>query len=380
MVFKRVKPHIVIDEKQRKYLEKIAKSRTSEKRTVERAKMLLLDASGINVSSIAKQLNMSRRAVYLAINKALTLGIDAALNDALGRGKPRIINDEARSYIIRIACTKPKDLGLNYELWTNRLLTKYIREHAPDQYSLSKISNGTVSKILSKSRIKPHKIKYYMKRTDPNFSEKEVQILHTYKDVQLLKESKMENTMRAILSYDEKPGIQATGNIYPDLSPDEKHPYISRNHDYVRYGTITLLAGIDLVSGAVIHIIREKHRSKEFIEWLKVLDGNYPKNVKITVILDNLKVHTSSETRKYLLTHPERFNFVFTPTHASWLNIIETLFSKMTRSFLRGIRVSSKEELIERMNKYIEDLNSMPTVFVWKYKMDEMPGGISSIY
>ena len=87
---------------------------------------------------------MSRRAVYLAINKALTLGIDAALNDALGRGKPRIINDEARSYIIRIACTKPKDLGLNYELWTNRLLTKYIREHAPDQYSLSKISNGTV--------------------------------------------------------------------------------------------------------------------------------------------------------------------------------------------------------------------------------------------
>ncbi|MGC8726327.1 MAG: helix-turn-helix domain-containing protein [Thermoplasmata archaeon] len=202
MVFKRIKPHIVIDEKQIKYLEKVANSRTSEKRTLERAKMLLLDADGINVSSIAKQLNTSRRAVYLIINKALTLGIDAALKDAPGRGKPRIINDEARSYIIRMACTKPMDLGLDYEVWTNRLLTKYIREHAPEQYTLSKISNGTVSKILSKSRIKPHKIKYYMEKTDPNFSKKEIQILHTYKEVQLLKENKDENTLKAILSYD----------------------------------------------------------------------------------------------------------------------------------------------------------------------------------
>ncbi|MGC8726328.1 MAG: IS630 family transposase [Thermoplasmata archaeon] len=174
--------------------------------------------------------------------------------------------------------------------------------------------------------------------------------------------------------------MQATGNIYHDIPLDGKHPYISRNHDYVRYGTVTLLAGIDSVTGEIVHIIREKHRSKEFIEWLKVIDEHYPENVKITVILDNLKVHTSSETRKYLLLHPERFNFVFTPIHASWLNIVETLFSKMTRSFLRGIRVNSKEELVERMDKYIEDLNSMPTVFVWKYKMDEMLGGISSLY
>ena len=104
----------------------------------------------------------------------------------------------------------------------------------------------------------------------------------------------------------------------------------------------------------------------------------YPKKLKIIVILDNLKVHTSKETQKYLESVPQRFHFVFTPKHASWLNIIESLFSKMTRSLLRGMRVSSKEELSVRISQYFDDINTSPVIFKWKYKMDEMPGGIDA--
>jgi transposase len=155
-----------------------------------------------------------------------------------------------------------------------------------------------------------------------------------------------------------------------------QYPTISRDYEYVRYRALSLLAGIDLLTGAIHHKVFEKHRSEEFIEFLKSLDSTYPKGIKIVAILDNLKVHTSEKTRKYLASVPQRFQFIFTPKHASWLNIIESLFSKMTRSMLRGIRVSSKEELCERITQYFDDLNKMPVIFKWKYKMDQMPGGI----
>lgn len=180
-----------------------------------------------------------------------------------------------------------------------------------------------------------------------------------------------------IVSYDEKPGIQAIGNRYPDLMPvSGQYPTLSRDYEYKRHGTISLLAGIDLLTGTVHYKIFDRHRSEEFIEFLKHADSIYPKEIKIITILDNVRVHTSKKTQNYLETVPQRFQFVFTPKHASWLNIIESLFSKMTRSMLREIRVSSKEELIERISHYIDDMNKTPTLFKWKYKMDKMAGGI----
>jgi putative transposase len=200
--------------------------------------------------------------------------------------------------------------------------------------------------------------------------------------VELLKKLKSEGGEGdiVIVSYDEKPGIQAIGNKYPDLMPVEgKHPTVSRDYEYIRYGTLSLLAGIDLFTGVIHYKVRDQHRSIEFIEFLKELDSYYPKKIKIVVILDNLRMHTSKETQKYLETVPQRFQFVFTPKHASWLNIIESFFSKMTRSMLRGIRVSGKNELIERICQYLDEINEMPVIFKWKYKMDEMPGKIESL-
>ena len=131
-----------------------------------------------------------------------------------------------------------------------------------------------------------------------------------------------------IISYDEKPGIQAIENKYPDLMPVlGKYATVSRDHEYVRHGTISLLAGIDLLTGTV-HYIFDNHRSVEFIEFLKSLDSAYPKHMKIIIILDNVRVHTSKKTQEYLKTVPQRFHLVFTPKHASWLNIIESCSAK----------------------------------------------------
>ena len=376
MVFKRTKPHIVLSSEQKAYLEKIVKSGKSEKREYDRARIILMDAGGKGVNTIARELHTNRTKVYLTIDKALSFGVETALKDLSGRGKKRTIGNEGRAFIIRTACTQPSELGYPYEIWTNRLLTNHIRENAPEEYDLKSISNGTVSKILTRSNIRPHKIRYYMEKTDPEHERKEAEVLHVYRDVKVIREEGS-GKLTALLSYDEKPGIQAIGNIYPDKQPDEKHGYISRNHDYKRNGTLSLMAGIDLITGQIIPLVEERHRSLEFVKWLELVDRYYPDDYKITIIMDNHSVHTSKETMKYLSSRPWRFNFVFTPTHASWLNIIEMFFSKMARSMLRGIRVDSKDELKNRMLEYIQEINNEPVIFTWKWKMDEMPGGIT---
>jgi len=190
---------------------------------------------------------------------------------------------------------------------------------------------------------------------------------------------KKEKIDSVIISYDEKPGIQAIGNVYPDLMPVEGHySTIARDYEYKRHGTLSLLAGIDLISGKITYKIFEQHKSWEFIQFLKELELSYPEE-KIKIIMDNHKIHTSKETREYLETVPDKFEFIFTPKHASWLNIIESFFSKMTRSLLRGIRVDSIKELEERISQYIDKINEKPVIFKWKYKIeerDEMPGRI----
>ena len=175
-----------------------------------------------------------------------------------------------------------------------------------------------------------------------------------------------------VLSYDEKPGIQAIATTSEDLMPDEEHPTISRDYEYRRLGTVSLLAGIDLQTGEAIPLVKDTHNSSDYIEFLKLLDEKYPKADKIRLVLDNLKVHSSEETRKYLATVPGRFEFVFTPKHGSWLNLVEGFFSKMTRQMLKGIRVKSKEELVNRIYKYFKEANAEPVVYHWKYRLDEI--------
>ncbi len=381
MPFISQKPKLVIHEKELTFLTSISKSRTLPFHRIERAKMLLAYNNGETISGIARMLHTNRPKVERTINKALGYGIEAALNDKPRKGRPPTITSEARVWIISLACSKPKEHGYASELWTNRSLRDHLRNHCIEKGhpDLSQISGGTISKILNKSNIKPHKISSYLQRRDPEFEEKSAKVLYTYKQVEIFQE-KIQNgepILVAFISYDEKPNIQAIENIAPDLPPvPGKYSSFSRDYEYKRHGTLSLLAGIDLLTGDIHALVFDHHKSREFIEFLKHLDSVYPQDVNIVVILDNLKVHTSKETMNYLLTIPNRFSFVFTPKHASWLNIIECFFSKMARSFLRGIRVSSKNELKNRILMYIDEVNEMPVIFKWTYKMDSIPGGL----
>ena len=144
------------------------------------------------------------------------------------------------------------------------------------------------------------------------------------------------------------------------------------DYEYKRLGTLSLLTGLDLLSGHVHGLARPRHRSAEFVELLEEIKLFYPADRKVRIICDNHSAHVSKETQRYLGRHPGRFEFVFTPVHASWLNLIEVLFSKMSRSVLRGIRVDSTEEFSARIRQYWDSLNAQPVVFRWKYGIDDL--------
>lgn len=238
---------------------------------------------------------------------------------------------------------------------------------------MAHITRGTVSKILNRSDVRLRKISYYLEKRDPDFESKMTQVLHVYIQVEIIKEMDEDTPPVAILSYDEKTGIQAISNVAPDVPPvPGKYSCMARDYEYKRHGTVSLLAGIDLLNGHVHGMVADQHRSREFVAYLKIVDILYPKDTTIRIILDNHSAHISKETRQYLATVPNRFDFIFTPTHGSWLNIIESLFAKMARTFLGGIRVKSKGELKQRIQKWIEELNEAPVVFRWKWDLDKI--------
>lgn len=370
---------IELSNEEREYLEHQTRARTIQAQTVTRARILLLRADSVSIDAIADKVGINRCSVMLCLKKFKEGGIENALFDAPGRGRNAEITDEEKAWIINIACQKPIDFGYAAETWTYAKLTSHINKtaEAAGYTRLSTIHKSTVHTILDEADIKPHKITYYCENRDPNFDSKMHNVLLVYKqlEMQFDESGKLiisEDTPIHVLSYDEKPGIQAIATTSDDLMPNEKHPTINRDYEYKRLGTLSLLAAIDLQTGEAIPLVRDKYSSMEYIEFLKLLDDKYPKGDKIRIVLDNLKVHTSEATRKYLATVPGRFEFVFTPKHGSWLNMVESFFSKMTRQMLRGIRVKSKEELTNRIYRYFVEINEEPIVFHWKYNLDDI--------
>lgn len=368
---------ITLSSKEIEYLETQTRARTIQAQTVTRAKVLLLRSEGNTIEYISDKLDINRNSVILCLKKYLEGGVENALFDAPGRGRNPEITDDEKSWIISVACQKPADLGYSAETWTYVRLTKHINENAESAGfpRLSTIAKATVNRVLKSADIKPYKITYYCEKRDTEFDTKMHNVLLVYKQLSFFDDEEMiicEEQPVHVLSYDEKPGIQAIATTSEDIRPDMNHSTISRDYEYKRLGTISLLAAIDLQTGEAIPLVNEKHGSSEYVEFLKLLDSKYPKGDKIRLILDNLKVHSSKETRNYLETVPGRFEFVFTPKHGSWLNMIEGFFSKMTRQMLRGIRVKSKQELVDRIYRYFDEINEVPVVFRWKYRLDEI--------
>jgi transposase len=261
------------DNQQRK-LHSMSRSRKAPAAMVERAKILLQHHSGASIPLVVKRLGISRGKVKRCIDKALSMGMDISLKDLPRSGRPALITEEAEAWVTGLACQKPKELGYSYELWTMQLLADHVRKYCRKNghKCLRRIGKGTVSKILSRHKLRPHRVQYYLQLRDPKFDERMTEVIQIYKQAQEARKNPNKHKRIVFLSYDEKPGIQAIANTAPDLPPvPGRYKTWSRDHEYKRLGTMSLMAAIDLVSGRAHHSLVNRHRSREFITFLRTL-------------------------------------------------------------------------------------------------------------
>lgn len=366
-------------------LSSVLSSRTQEISKVQRAKMISLAVQGKSNTEISKELKISRPVVNKIIKRFVSAGLQTALEDAPRSGRPKELSMEEQAWIIGLACSKPKEIadGPALEIWSISALTRYVRKHCQAHHfpHLASVADSTVWYLLNDRQIKPHRMRYYLEKKDPNFETKAQEVLLLYKRIewitQLFKKYGQEENIElfsteSYVSYDEKPGIQAIENLHPDRSPTLAKGFIRRDYEYIRHGTISLLAGIDLLTGRIHALISDTHKSMDFINFLKLIDEHYAIGQTINVILDNHSAHRSKETLAYLASRPNRFKFIFTPKHASWLNLIEAFFGKMARTCLRGLRVRSKDELVNHIEKWVAQINDEPVSYRWKWKLEDI--------
>jgi len=365
------KAKLILTPEKKEQLQRIANSRKAPLREVQRANILLRYSEGIPIIDIEKMVHVSRPTIYKWIDKTLAMGTEEGLKDKYHRPKEPVITEEAKAWVINLACQKPTEYGYAAEMWTRSTLADHTRRYAPHagHDCLKKAGKATIQRILEEHPLRPHKMAYYQERRDPEFEQKMAGVLCIYKEINLQNEANKTGEIPSVItvSVDEKPGVQAIQNIAPDIMPEPgKQSRMMRDYEYRRLGTLSILATLDLQDGHVIAQVHEKHRSSEFISLLKEMDAYYPAESSIRIILDNHSAHISKETMKYLASRPGRFVYVHTPKHGSWLNLVETLFSKMARTFLKHIRVNSKQELKERILLGIREINDSPVVHRWK--------------
>lgn len=372
---------IILTDDDYEYLQSLIRQRTIQAQIVDRAKILIYKSQGNANRTIADRLDVNINTVKLCIKKYQSGGIQTALFDEQRKGRPVEITDDAVAWIINLACQRPAELGYSQELWTLKNLHEHIQTNAEKEGypRLKTITKPMVQKILARNNLKPFKIKYYCEKRDPDFDKKMHDVLLVYKQVSMQFDENgnviipEDAPMVHTVSCDEKPGIQAIATTGDDLRPTAKTGCVYRDAEYKRLGTLSLLAGIDLLTGIAIPVVSETHKSSDFITLLKKMDAMYPEGDIIRTVCDNHSAHKSKETRNYLATLPEgRFVFVFTPKHGSWLNLVESFFSKMTKQMLKGIRVHSKQELEDRIYLYFDEVNKEPVVYHWTYKLDEI--------
>ncbi len=374
------RPDLILSPAARATLEAVSRSRTEPARRVERAQILLGYAAGASVAAVARTLRTNCPQIERCVAKGLQLGAAAALEDLARPGRPARIPTEARAWLVAVACAQPRACGYPEELRTLRLLARHARERcvAAGHPSLARVGRGTVCQLLRAHRLRPHQGQDCRERRDPDCEPQREQVLLLYQQVQVFREAGAETgetALAAWVSSDEKPGSPALAGVAPDLAPQPgQHASTGRAYADQRLGTLTLRAGWDLLAGHVHRAVAERPRSREFGEFWRQLDGAYPPGMPIRVVLDKHSAHTSQETRAYPATVANRCEFVFTPQHGAWLNLVESFFSKLTRTLLREIRVETQEELKLRSEAYLDRVNEGPVAYRWTSQMDEISG------
>jgi hypothetical protein len=366
---KRAKLILATDELEQ--LQRLRHSQTASRREVRRAEILWRYHAGETVAQIARNVSMTRTSVTKWVAKVLNMGLTAGLKDTYHRPREPVITEADQAWVVRLACSKPKEFGYAAEWWTRQSLAHHVRQQAVagGHPALARAGKATVHRILTQQPLRPDKVTYYLERRDPAFEAKMREVLRVYQEVWLQNQGRSTEMSPTVItvSGDEKPGLQALGTTAPDLPPVlGQHPTLARDREYKRPGTASILAALDLHTGQVTARVEHRHRSREFIALLQDLDHQYPAECTLRLILDNHSAHISKETQAYLATRPNRFKYILTPTHGSWLNIVETLLGKMVRTFLRPMRVQSWQELRDRILRGVAEINAAPVVHRWK--------------
>ena len=377
-------------------LERLSTSATASAREHVRSKILIYKSMGRADAAVADKMDVSVDTVRRCVSRYEAGGLEAALADAPGRGRRPEISESDKLWAVSLACTRPKDVGRAAEFWYPASFTAYVNEVAAEQGHprMATVSETKLRAIMDEAKVRPFAVTYYCERRDPDFERKKHDVLVVYKQLQMCVDAEgnlvaqpVDGEGRAVhtLSYDEKPGIQALSTTGEDRPPapggDAKgRPSThQRDHEYTRLGTLSLLAAIDLITGVAVPMVSPTHKSSDFVAFLRKLDAAYPEGDVIRLILDNHSAHVSAETQRYLNTVPGRFAFVFTPTHGSWLNLVEAFFGKLARQMLKGIRVGSREELEERIYRYFDEVNEVPVPYRWTWGLDDIDLGAEDV-
>ena len=325
----------------RAVLEAWVNARTSPRRLVERASIVLASADGESGDAICQRVGVSRPTVILWLDRYDAEGAMGLATDRPRSGRPRTITPEHEAAIIDATLhDAPPDGGTH---WSTRLMARHVGAH-----------QMTISRLWRAHGLKPHRVKTHTVSTDPAVGAKLCDVVGLYLDP----------PKRAVVfSVDEKSQIQALNRTQPGL-PMKKGRAGTMTHDYERHGTTTLFAALNVASGEIHHDCLPRHRRVEFLQFMTGVEKTVEQGLSIHVILDNYGTHKTPEVARWLRRHP-RVHFHFTPTSASWLNLVERFFSELTTRQLRRLAVTSVRELEAAIDDYIATRNAAPVPFTW---------------
>jgi len=337
---------IKLNESDRSELQSLARSRALPAALVRRARMVLMSADGEDNASIAQALGVSRPTVGVWRGRFLRRGI-AGLYGEKPTGRPRTRGDEEIARLMRRALTtRPKDATH----WSTRGFAK-----------ASGVSKSSVQRYFALFGLQPHRSKSFKLSNDPFFVEKVRDIVGLYLNPP---------DKALVLCVDEKSQIQALERTQPVL-PMGLGYVEGITHDYMRHGTTTLFAALDLANGEVIGQCKARHRHQEFISFLNHVDANVPANLDVHLILDNYGTHKHAKVRAWLARRP-RYHLHFTPTYASWINQVERWFSIISQRAIRRGSFRNVRELKQRIEQFIEHYNHGPRPFKWTATADSI--------
>jgi transposase len=340
----RVAQPVVLSEEVRRKLEQQSRGRSTQSRVVLRSRIVLLAAEGLQNKQIAAALKVAPRMAALWRSRFLEHGIEGLLQDAPRPGRTATI---CRASLID---KTTRSIPSNATQWSTRTMAREMG-----------ISKASVSRIWRASGLKPHRVESFKVSNDPQFAEKLEAIVGLYLNPP-------EHAL--VLSVDEKSQIQALDRTQPGL-PMKKGRGATMTHDYKRNGTTTLFAALDTATGEVYGLCQQRHRHQEWLHFLRMIDQTVPAGKEIYLICDNYATHKHERVQRWLQKH-SRFHVRFTPTSASWLNMIERFFRDLTTNQIRRGVFQDLEQLITAIGNYIDHHNKKPKPFIWTAKANDI--------